>query len=300
MLQSSGLIKFSEIRSELGIGGQAPFLIGSAIAGEYVALSCSVPRPDLINPGKSSEWYSYDHSASCAGECVTATGAFASMEPCIGGTTDDYMGVSVSLDGNVDVDTQFAIDVTYTSIGASCSGTTSTSTLYVTVLAGTDFGTLNACSGGLYIPGGAQICSACISATDNPNVSIGAVAGCSGAVLCPGTPPPPPPTPPTPPPPPPTPPPPPPPTPSSYYYSSANATNACMGSSLLSSPTFYPGLDPFCDATSIEDSALIMEVSGATIWISDGTNVREALVDTPNASGTATFVGPCVSCSALP
>lgn len=65
MLQSSGVIKFSDIRAELGVGAQAPFQIGEATAGEYVALSCSDPSPDLINPAKLSEWYSYDHSASC-------------------------------------------------------------------------------------------------------------------------------------------------------------------------------------------------------------------------------------------
>ena len=65
MLQSSGVIKFSDIRAELGVGAQAPFQIGEATGGEYVALSCSDPSPDLINPAKLSEWYSYDHSASC-------------------------------------------------------------------------------------------------------------------------------------------------------------------------------------------------------------------------------------------
>ena len=73
MLQSSGLIKFSDIRTELGVASQAPFLLGAAISGEYAAIACSDPRPDLINPGSTSEWYSYDHSEICAGGCPTVT-----------------------------------------------------------------------------------------------------------------------------------------------------------------------------------------------------------------------------------
>lgn len=184
MLQSSSLIKFSDIRTELGVPSQAPFLLGAAIVGEYVALSCSVSRPDLINPGHTSEWYLYDHSEICAGACPTVNGVGASIEPCIGGTIDDHMGASVSLDGNVNIDTVFTVNVLYTSLGASCSGATNTISLSVTVSAGNSYGNLDACSSGAYFPSGANICSYCISACDNPNVSIGAVAGCGGEILC--------------------------------------------------------------------------------------------------------------------
>ena len=190
MLQSSSLIKFSDIRTELGVASQAPFLLGAAIAGEYAPLTCSVPRPDLINPGHTSEWYSYDHSEICAGGCPTVTGASASMEPCTGGTINDYMGATVSLDDIVEIDSNFTVDVSYTSLGASCSGSTSTISLSVTVLAGSSWGSLSACSGG-YFPSGAEICSVCISSWDNPNVSIGAEVGCGGEALCSPTPPPP-------------------------------------------------------------------------------------------------------------
>jgi hypothetical protein len=106
---------------------------------------------------------------------VSATSVFGYMEPCIGGTIDDHMGAQVNLNGNVSVTTEFEVQVTYTSLGASCGSGTSTQFFYVTIEAGQGGSNFNACLNGAYFPSGAQICSACINTCDNPAVDISAV-----------------------------------------------------------------------------------------------------------------------------
>lgn len=106
-----------------------------------------------------------------AGPSLTA-GASGSMEPCIGGTIDDYMGASVYLSGNVSVDTLFDVEVWYVPIGQSCSYPNITSGAYsqyfqVFVAAGTNSGYVNACTNGYYFPSGANICGACVTGSDN-------------------------------------------------------------------------------------------------------------------------------------
>jgi hypothetical protein len=46
MLQSSGLIKFSDIRAELGAGDQAPFRLNQAEVNAYIYINdCSSNKP---------------------------------------------------------------------------------------------------------------------------------------------------------------------------------------------------------------------------------------------------------------
>lgn len=99
-------------------------------------------------------------------------GTFGYMEPCIGGTIDDHMGASVSLDEAVDVDTTFLVDVFYVTGGATCGGPTTTQTFTIEILEGQSSSAFNACSNGLYLPSGATICGACITSCDNPNVDL--------------------------------------------------------------------------------------------------------------------------------
>jgi hypothetical protein len=106
-----------------------------------------------------------------AGQNVT--GVYGSMEPCIGGTIDDHMGVSVSVDQPVTVDTTFQVDVKYVYPGNSCNNSNNTQSFSVDILAGQTGSTFNACSSGAYFPSGANICSACITFCNNPAVNIG-------------------------------------------------------------------------------------------------------------------------------
>lgn len=100
------------------------------------------------------------------------TGAYGSMEPCIGGTgVDDFMGANVSVAFPVTVDTDFSVSVEYTSLGASCSGGTSQISYTVTILAGDSSGSISACSEGGYFPSGATICGACATCITDPSIT---------------------------------------------------------------------------------------------------------------------------------
>ncbi|MDI5887643.1 PKD-like domain-containing protein [Flavobacterium yafengii] len=90
------------------------------------------------------------------------------MEPCIGGSINDYMGVNISMTGNVSVDTNFYVDVYYTNPGPSANCVTPMSTSFtITVLAGTSSGEISACSNGVYFSQGAEICRAVVTGSDN-------------------------------------------------------------------------------------------------------------------------------------
>lgn len=99
-------------------------------------------------------------------------GASGSMEPCIGGTIDDYMGASVNLTAPVTVDTLFDVTVWYTQPGSPCSYPNITNGAYgqsfqVFVAAGEQGGYVNACTNGYYFASGANICGACVTGSDN-------------------------------------------------------------------------------------------------------------------------------------
>lgn len=104
----------------------------------------------------------------CAeGANLTVTGASGSMEPCIGGTIDDYMSASVTLNGPVSVDTNFSVNVLYTPlVGGSCASA-NIQGFTVFVPAGQWTGAVNACSQGAYFSQGAYICSAQVTGHDN-------------------------------------------------------------------------------------------------------------------------------------
>ena len=117
----------------------------------------------------------YSSCESCQNSSATVSGVFASMEPCIGGTVDDYMGVSINLDNPVSVDTTFNVSV-YFRYASSCSSRTfadASTNFTVTVLAGESSGNVIACQNGQYFPGGVYICDACVNSTDNSNVNLG-------------------------------------------------------------------------------------------------------------------------------
>ena len=97
--------------------------------------------------------------------------AFGGMEPCIGGTINDYMGCSVSLSNPVTVDTNFMVDVFFVYPGNTCNYTNiylnNVQSFSVTVLAGEMSGQVNACSNGVYFSGGADVCCTQITGHNN-------------------------------------------------------------------------------------------------------------------------------------
>lgn len=94
------------------------------------------------------------------------------MEPCSGGSIDDYMGAVVVLDEPADADTQFGVEVFYVETGSTCGGTTFSQSFTVSILEGDDISNFNACTEGVNFPTGAVVCGACISSSDNPNIVI--------------------------------------------------------------------------------------------------------------------------------
>lgn len=107
--------------------------------------------------------------------CNNVTAVFGYMEPCIGGTIDDHMGAAVQVQSNVSVDTTFEVYVYYQTPGGSCNPATNLQQYFqVTIPSGNSSSNFNACSGGLYLPGGATICDSCIISCDNPSICISA------------------------------------------------------------------------------------------------------------------------------
>jgi hypothetical protein len=116
---------------------------------------------------------SIGESCTIEGVSITAN-AGAGMEPCIGGTIDDFMSASVYLTAPVTVETNFDVTVYYQQIGGSSCGYpnitsnfASSTSFTVTVLAGESNGAVNACTQGQYFPSGANICGACVTSSNN-------------------------------------------------------------------------------------------------------------------------------------
>ena len=130
-----------------------------------------------VDPGDGSGVYST--LSACLSACggppaeinVVSVGGY--MEPCSGGSIDDYMGATVITDVPVMANTQFVVDVYYVFPGTSCAGSVQyTQSFNVTILNGDNISYFFACSQGVYFPDGANICGACIVSCDNPNVNI--------------------------------------------------------------------------------------------------------------------------------
>lgn len=64
-LQTTGVIKYDDIRKELGLG-IGNFSTGQAESGTYVAINpCSTYKPSGSPDCSLSEWYGYDHLQAC-------------------------------------------------------------------------------------------------------------------------------------------------------------------------------------------------------------------------------------------
>jgi len=104
------------------------------------------------------------------------------MQPCVGGSIDDYMGAYLQLDSPVTVDTTFDITIYYQygNSGIFCNsilGRNNSTTFTVTVPAGEQNIYLDGCVNGQYFSSGAIICGGCVISSDNPNVNFG-LFGC--------------------------------------------------------------------------------------------------------------------------
>lgn len=88
------------------------------------------------------------------------------MQPCIGGTIDDYMGAGMTLAQSVTVETIFDVEVYWTQKGAGCNSP-STQTFGITVFAGQTYGQMDPCLSGAYHPSGADICGAAVVGHNN-------------------------------------------------------------------------------------------------------------------------------------
>ena len=145
---------------------------------QYDSIRAAIPLAEL------ADWDNVVWGTSCTTETTTTTtttttagpiqvtGVFGYMQPCIGGTIDDYMGASVNLSAPVSVDTEVVVDVKYVFPGNSCGFGESTQAIYLTIPSGSTTDNFDACLNGIYFSGGATICSACIASCDNPSVDL--------------------------------------------------------------------------------------------------------------------------------
>jgi hypothetical protein len=143
---------------QLTIGGVSGYdsqnfcaLEGSVNAGVETNITANGPCGSEPIPGKN----------------LTVTSVFATMEPCIGGTIDDYMAANVSLNDTVSMDTNINVTVYWTQLNGGSCASPNTQGFTVFIPAGQSSGSINACTQGAYFPQGALICSAQVTGHDN-------------------------------------------------------------------------------------------------------------------------------------
>lgn len=91
-LPASGTIDASDINVELGRSATATFSIKDAATGVYGAINtCSPSYPNATAPHLYSEWYGYDHNASCGNSAYAMTdGGAANTQGMIYSNTKSY------------------------------------------------------------------------------------------------------------------------------------------------------------------------------------------------------------------
>jgi hypothetical protein len=183
LVATSGWVGYADYSgpwgSDLNVSPNGSFTYDfSTTLGRYVEIEYG-PASPTTPISDSAEW-----SLTC-GTCPTTTTtsttttsplyvtlAFGFMQPCIGGTIDDYMGASVTLNDAVSVDTEVVVNVSYVFPGNGCGVGASTQAIYLTIPSGSASDNFNACTNGIYFSGGANICDACVASCDNPAVDI--------------------------------------------------------------------------------------------------------------------------------
>jgi len=127
-MQASGLIKFSDIMSEID-SDQDPFELADANAGLYETINITnvtANKPDTDAPHKISEWYKYQHNASTSSTPLSdsnnaASGATGSITV----TTGTYITWTASTSAS------------WITISASSSSGTGNGTVSYTIAANT-------------------------------------------------------------------------------------------------------------------------------------------------------------------
>jgi hypothetical protein len=144
----------------------------------YNSIRAAIPLAEL------ADWDNVVWGTSCTTGTTTTTtttagpiqvtGVFGYMQPCIGGTIDDYMGASVNLSAPVSVDTEVVVDVKYVFPGSSCGVGEYSQLIFLTIPSGSQNDNFNACTNGIYFSGGTVICDACVYSCDNPAIDFSA------------------------------------------------------------------------------------------------------------------------------
>ena len=125
-----------------------------------------------------SDWIQVDANGMvvAVGTCavppaISVTSVSGFMASC-GGGLNEYMGATVFVDTAVSADTTFVVQVTYVYDGGVCGVDDLTTELSILILDGDTSSNFDACSSGFFVPGGAEICSACIISCDNTEVDF--------------------------------------------------------------------------------------------------------------------------------
>jgi hypothetical protein len=141
----------------------------------YTGLACTTPTPTPTITATATATPTLTPSTG-----VQVTSVFGYMEPCIGGTIDDYMGAYVSVNSPVTSDTSFDVTVYYEVPPTNCSGPFSgasyTRFFVIDILSGQTTSNFNACSNGFYLASGANICGACITSCSDPSIILGSAS----------------------------------------------------------------------------------------------------------------------------
>jgi hypothetical protein len=168
---SSGWVGYADYAGPWGASlnvdpdGDIPFTFNSG-TGRYMLVEAG--PADTESPISDA----YEWVIVCQNPTVSAIAVGGYMQPCVGGTIDDYMGASVTLSGPVIVDTEVVVNVNYVFPGNSCGFGESTQAIYLTIPSGSTTDNFDACLNGIYFSGGATICSECIASCDNPSVDL--------------------------------------------------------------------------------------------------------------------------------
>lgn len=137
----------------------------------YTGLACTTPTPTATLTSTPTPTPTLTSTMG-----IQVMGVNGYMEPCIGGTIDDYMGASVFVNSPVPSDTTFNVTVYYELPPTNCSGPFSGASysqfFTVEILSGQTSSNFNACASGYYIASGANICGACITSCSNPSINL--------------------------------------------------------------------------------------------------------------------------------
>jgi hypothetical protein len=162
------------------------WIYNGRFAADYIAPINVTPITYQGNYFENADETIFDSCEDCLTPVVTpqqtVTSVGGYMQPCVGGTINDFMGAYVVLDSPVTVETTLEVNVyfqygnSYLQCTEPLSNNLSTS-FSITLLVGDMSAQVDACTQGQYFSTGANICGACVSSSNNPNINFGSF-GC--------------------------------------------------------------------------------------------------------------------------